>query len=172
LDRDDANASVSRARKSVSTAGGTDPSDLVEELNRLMAEEAEASLRYFQTRFRLRGIDRQAAERFFEDALHETLEHADAIAKQIRSLGHIPRLHIDLSLHGGPMRFDEALAEALEVEQQALDAYKDFLPRVAGQPGLEDFIRRQIEVETEHVREIVDALRAGGPLKLVGEPEP
>lgn len=148
-------------------SGDADRSELVEELNRLMAEEAEASLRYFQMRFRLRGIDRRAAEGFFEGALRETLEHAEAIARQIRSLGHIPKLHINLSLHGGPMRFEDALAEALDVEQQALDAYKEFLPRVAGHPGLEAFIRRQIEVETEHVQEILDAVRAGGPLKVV-----
>jgi bacterioferritin (cytochrome b1) len=146
--------------------------DLVEELNRLMAEEAEACLRYFQIRFRLRGADRQAAEPFFQSGLKETLEHAEAIANQIRALGQIPRLHINLSLDGGPMRLEDALAEALDVEQQALDAYKDFLPRVAGDPVLEDFIRKQIELETEHVQEIVAAIRAGGPLKLLEKREP
>jgi len=110
-----------------------DRTDVVEDLNRLMAEEAEACLRYFQMRFRLRGKGRVAAEKFFEDALKETLEHADAIAKQIRSLGHIPTLNIHLSLSGGPMRPEEALAEALEVEQQALEAYQEFLPRLTGQ---------------------------------------
>lgn len=149
----------------------SDRGDLVEELNRLMAEEAEACLRYFQIRFRLRGIDRQAAEALFENGLKETLEHAEAIANRIRALGHIPRLHINLSLSGGPIRLEEALAEALDVEQQALDAYKDFLPRVTGDPGLEDFIRKQIELETEHVQEILDAVRTGSPLKLVDKPE-
>ena len=146
--------------------------DIVDELNRLMAEEAEACLRYFQLRYRLRGIDRQAAEQFFENGLKETLEHAEAIANQIRALGHIPRLRIELSLSGGPMRFHQALAEALDVEQQALDAYRDFLPRVAGHPVLEEFIRRQIEIETEHVEEILEAVRAGGPLKLVDNESP
>lgn len=141
--------------------------DLVDELNRLMAEEAEACLRYFQLRYRLRGIDRQAAEPFFANGLRETLEHAEAIANQIRALGHIPRLRIDLSLGGGPMRLQDALAEALDVEQQALDAYKEFLPRVVGHPVLEAFIRRQIDIETDHVREIVEAVRAGSPLKLL-----
>ena len=141
--------------------------DIVDELNRLMAEEAEACLRYFQLRYRLRGIDRQAAEDFFENGVKETLEHAEAIANQIRALGYIPRLRIELSLGGGPIRFQDALAEALDVEQQALDAYKDFLPRVVGHPVLEDFIRRQIDVETEHVQEIVDTVRAGSPLKLL-----
>jgi bacterioferritin (cytochrome b1) len=144
-----------------------DRGDIVDELNRLMAEEAEACLRYFQLRYRLRGIDRQAGEQFFENGLKETLEHAEAIADQIRALGSIPRLHINLSLSGGPMRFLDALAEALDVEQQALGAYKDFLPRVAGHPVLEDFIRRQIAIETEHVEEILKAVRAGGPLKLL-----
>jgi len=141
--------------------------DIVDELNRLMAEEAEACLRYFQLRYRLRGIDRQAAEGFFENGVKETLEHAEAIANQIRALGHIPRLRIELSLGGGPIRFQDALAEALDVEQQALDAYKDFLPRVLGHPALEDFIRRQIDIETEHVQQIIETVRAGSPLKLL-----
>ena len=146
-----------------------DRRDIVEDLNRLMAEEAEACLRYFQMRFRLREKEYLAAERFFADAIKETLEHADAIAQQIRSLGHIPTLHIDLSLGGGPMRLETALAEALDVEQQALDAYKDFLPRVVGDPVLEDFIRRQVEVETEHVQEIRDFVQAKATVKLVAK---
>ena len=146
--------------------------DIIEELNRLMAEEAEACLRYFQIRFRLRGIDRQAAEPFFANGLRETLDHAEAIANQIRVLGHIPRLSINLSLSGGAMRLEDAFAEALEVEQQALDAYKDFLAHVAGDPALEAFVRKQIELETEHVQEIVEAMRAGGPLKVLDKVQP
>jgi bacterioferritin (cytochrome b1) len=128
--------------------------ELVDELNRLMAEEAEAFLRYFQLRYRLRGTDRLAAEDFFDKAMQETLEHATEIANKIRSLGQIPKLGIELSLAGGPIRLQEALAEALEFEQQALDAYREFLPRVEDDPMLEDFIRKQVAVETEHVQEI------------------
>lgn len=142
-------------------------SDIVEDLNRLMAEEAEACLRYFQMRFRLRGKDRRAAEKFFDGALKETLEHAEAIAQQIRAFGHIPTLNIHLSLGGGTLRSGEALAEALDVEQQALDAYQDFLPRVVGDPVLEPFIRKQIEIEREHVQEIRNVVGAEAPLKLV-----
>lgn len=141
--------------------------DIVEDLNRLMAEEIEAFLRYFQMRFRLRGKDRAAAEALFESALKETLEHAEAIARHIHALGHIPTLHVRLSLAGDPMPPDEALAEALDVEQQALDAYGEVLTRVTGQTDLEDFIRKQIEVETEHVEEIRKVVRAQAPLKLV-----
>jgi bacterioferritin (cytochrome b1) len=128
--------------------------EIVDELNRLMAEEAEAFLRYFQLRYRLRGADLLVADNFIKQAMQETLEHAQEIAGKIRLLGHTPRLEIKLSLEGGPVRLQEALAEALEFEQQALDAYKEFLPRVEGDPTLEDFIRKQITVESEHVQEI------------------
>ena len=128
--------------------------ELVEELNHLMAEEAEAFLRYFQLRYRLRGTDRLAAESFFDKAMEETLDHATEIAGKIRSLGHTPKLEIKLSLGGGPVKLQEALAESLEFEQQALDAYKEFLPHVTGDTMLEDFIRKQIATETEHVQEI------------------
>ena len=74
----------------------TDRTEIVEDLNRLMAEELEAFLRYFQMRYRLRGVDRLAADKLFEEGTRETLEHAEAIAKQIRALGHIPALKIDL----------------------------------------------------------------------------
>ncbi len=129
-------------------------SEIVNELNGLMAEEAEAFLRYFQLRYRLRGTDRLSADSFFSKAMQETLDHATEIAGKIRSLGHTPKLEIKLSLGGGPIKLQEALAESLEFEQQALDAYKEFLPRVEGDPMLEDFIRKQIATETEHVQEI------------------
>jgi bacterioferritin (cytochrome b1) len=146
---------------------GADRQEVVDELNRLMAEEVEACLRYFQMRFRLRGTEYSTAEPMFEDAIKETLEHANAIAQQIRALGHIPTLRVNLSLGDGPLRLEAALAEALDVEQQALDAYKDFLPRVAGDPVLEDFIRRQVVVEAEHVQEIRDFVQAKAAVKLV-----
>lgn len=147
-----------------------DRSEIVDDLNRLMAEELEACLRYFQARFRLRGRDQQA-DRFFESAIDETLEHAGAIAQQIRALGHVPTVRVHLSLGGTPIRLETALADALDVEQQALEAYKEFLPRVAGDPVLEAFIRRQVAVETEHVEEIREFVRSRAAVKLVARPK-
>src|SRR5436190_1570850 len=64
--------------------------DVVEDLNRLMAEELEAYLRYFQLRHRLRGTDLLVAGVFLEKAMEETQQHASAIAKHIRLLGKTP----------------------------------------------------------------------------------
>lgn len=136
----------------------TKRTDLIDDLNRLMAEELEAFLRYFQMRYRLKGSDRLVAEKFFDEAMKETLEHAEMVAKQIRASGQIPKVAINLTVGGGAINLQDALAETLAVEQQALEAYKEFLPRVTGDPVLEDFIRKQIAVETEHVQEIKQLL--------------
>jgi bacterioferritin (cytochrome b1) len=132
-----------------------------------MAEEAEACLRYFQMRYRLPEQDHAAATQLFDDAIRETLEHAAAIATHIKALGHVPTLRINLTLGGGPTRLETALAEALDVEQQALDAYKELLPRVAGDPDLEAFVARQIDTETEHVTEMRAFADAHAVVKLV-----
>lgn len=141
--------------------------DIVDELNRLLAEEAEASLRYFHMRYRLQQTDLAAAQPLLDEAIRDTLDHAAAIAAHIQSLGCVPTLRINVSLSGGRLRLDQALREALEVEQQALDAYKDLLPKVAGDPALEEFVRRQVEVETEHVREMAAFVESRSRLKLV-----
>lgn len=151
-----------------SAPGDADRREIVDELNRLMAEEAEACLRYFHMRFRLRERDHRVAAEFLQNAIAETLEHATSIGVQICALGHTPTLRIDLSLTGGPMRLETALAEALEVEQQALDAYRDFLPRVTGDPALEPFISKQVAVETEHVDEIRQFVRSKSVVKVLG----
>ena len=41
---------------------------------------------------------------------------------------------------------------------------------MADHPVLEEFIRKQIEVETEHIEEIVRVARTAAPLKLVARP--
>jgi bacterioferritin (cytochrome b1) len=155
-----------RTRGSRSDVEGTHD-DIVEELNRLMAEEAEACLRYFQMRYRLSAHDHAVAAPMFDDAIRETLEHAAAIAEHIKALGHVPTLRVQLTLAGRPARLQAALAEALDVEQQALAAYKDLLPRVAGEPELRAFVERQIDVETEHVREMRAFADAHATVKLV-----
>ena len=67
----------------------TKRTEVVEELNRLMAEELEAFLRYFQMKYRLRGVDRLAAEKLFEEGTRETLEHAFDLKRPLRNVDKI-----------------------------------------------------------------------------------
>ena len=106
---------------------------IVDDLNRLMAEEVEACLRYFQMRFRLRGKDHWP--RSVLRGGDQGNARACGLDGQADS-GAGPHSDAAHQSFAG-RRADapgEALAEALDVEQQALDAYNEFLPRVMGDP--------------------------------------
>lgn len=134
------------------------PEEVVQELNRLFAEEVEAALRYLHLSYSIRGTDYLVVGPVLKEGLRETLQHAEVLAHKIRALGSVPQLKLDISLP--PEAFDgqEALQMALTVEEAALEAYQDTLRRVEGDIPLEEFIRSQIVTESEHVAELKQLL--------------
>jgi bacterioferritin len=132
--------------------------EAVAELNHIFAEEVEAALRYLHLSSAVRGLERRLIEPVLKEGLAETLQHAEIIAQKIRSLGHVPKLEISVSLPGDPLTAREALRQALTVEEAALEAYQDALRRVAGDVPLEEFIRSQIALESAHVAELKELL--------------
>lgn len=132
--------------------------EVVQELNRLFAEEVEAALRYLHLSNAVRGLEYLVVEPVLKKGYHETIEHAEVIARKIRALGAVPNLELNISL--GPELLDgkQALELALTFEEAALEAYQDCLRRVDGDVPLEEFIRKQIVVESEHVAELKQLL--------------
>ena len=132
--------------------------EVIADLNRLFAEEVEASLRYLHLLNAVRGLDRLTIEPVLKEGFEETIQHAEVIARKIRSLGHVPRLEVSVSCPPEPLSGEEALRQALTVEEAALEAYHDVLARVEGDVSLEDFVRAQIAVESGHVAELRELL--------------
>ncbi len=132
--------------------------DLVQELNRLFAEEVEAALRYLHLSHAVRGINHLLVGPLLKRGFQETIEHAEVIAHKIRELGAVPRLDVNLSLQPQALDAKEVLELALTFEEAALEAYQDTLRRVEGDIPLEEFIRSQIVVESEHVAELKQLL--------------
>lgn len=128
--------------------------ELIQELNRLFAEEIEAALRYLHLSNAVRGLDHLVVEPVLKKGYRETVEHAEVIARKIRALGAVPRLTLNISLEPQPMDGRQALENALTFEEAALEAYQDTLGKVAGDVPLEEFIRSQIVTESEHVAEL------------------
>jgi bacterioferritin (cytochrome b1) len=132
--------------------------ELIEELNGLMAEELEASLRYFA----LSIMVVQPTEAFSEllrEVVGETMEHAGWVAKEIRELGGEPKINVKLSSTAVPMTTEEAVAEILIVETAALECYKDLLGRCSHfdeSSGVKRFLAKQVEEEEHHVSEFRD----------------
>lgn len=134
------------------------PADAAAELNRLFAEEVEASIRYLHLINAVKGLDRLLIESVLREGLRETLEHAETIGQKIRALGHVPQLDIQLTCPPKPVGAREALRIALTFEEAALEAYQDVLRRVEGDVPLEEFIRSQIAIESGHVAELKQLL--------------
>lgn len=131
---------------------------LLAELNRLYAEEVEAGVRYLHLYSAVRGMDRLLVESVLKEGIAETFEHAEVIARKIRTLGAVPQLDIQVTCPAEPISGREALRQALTFEEAALDAYRDVLQRVEGNVPLEEFIRAQIATESEHVAQLKELL--------------
>jgi len=132
--------------------------EIVQELNRAFAEEVEAATRYLHLRNAVRGLDRLRVVGVLKEAFRETIEHAEILARKIRSLGHVPKLDICVSCPSEPLSGTEALQQALTFEEAALSCYQDLLKKVEGDVPLEEFIRSQIAIESEHVAQIRELL--------------
>jgi bacterioferritin (cytochrome b1) len=132
--------------------------EIVTELNRVFAEEVEAATRYLHLASAVRGLDRLLVERVLREAFQETTQHAEVIAQKIRALGHVPRLEISVSCPAEPLTAREALRQALTFEDAALECYQDLLRKVEGEVPLEEFVRSQIAVESEHVAQLKELL--------------
>ncbi len=132
--------------------------EIASELNRVFAEEVEAATRYLHLVNAVRGLDRILVEKVLKDAFHETIQHAEIIARKIRALGHVPRLDIKVVCPAEPISGKEALEQALTFEEASLECYQDLLRRVEGDVSLEEFVRSQIAIESEHVAQLRELL--------------
>jgi bacterioferritin len=137
---------------------GLSVDELVNELNRVFAEEVEAANRYLHLISAVRGLDRLLVEPVLRSAYHETVEHATLIGQKIRTLGAVPSLRISVECPATPLTGREALATALTFEEAALEAYQDLLKKVEGDVVIEEFVRNQIAVESQHVAELKELL--------------
>lgn len=132
--------------------------EVAHELNRVFAEEVEAAVRYLHLANAVRGLDRLLVERVLKEGFDETIQHAEVIAQKIRALGHVPQTEIQVSCPAEPLTAREALQMALTFEEAALEAYQDVLRRIEGDIPLEEFIRSQIAIESQHVAELKELL--------------
>lgn len=132
--------------------------EIVHELNRAFAEEVEAATRYLHLVNAVRGIDRLTVESVLKQGFEETIQHAEIIARKIRALGHVPALDIRVVCPATPMSGRDALRQAVTFEEASLEMYQDLLRRVEGNVALEEFVRSQIAIESEHVAHLRELL--------------
>ena len=128
-----------------------DKPDAVHALNEIYAEEVEAALRYLHLAVTIKGIDRLVLQKPLLDAVDETIEHARVVAEKILEIGGVPSLDIRIELPGEMTTGRDAIQNAVEFEEAALDAYRDLLESSAGDVTMEEFARAQVALESEHL---------------------
>jgi len=128
--------------------------ELIEELNHLLAEEVEASLRYLHLTVVLEPQEESVLAQL-KEAFDETVEHAQMVGARVRRLGGVPQMDVQIKFEPGPITTDEALQQVLTFEEAALEGYQELYDRVSADGGadaeLVEFLRTQVELETEHV---------------------
>jgi bacterioferritin len=132
--------------------------EIIQELHRIFAEEVEAAIRYLHLANAVRGVERLIVEPKLREGFQDTIRHAEIIARKIRELGSVPKLELHISLPAAKIGAKEALEMAFTVEEAALEAYQDLLRRVEGDVPLEEFVRGQIAIESEHAAELKQLL--------------
>ena len=135
----------------IDDAQQTNVAEVLRRLNELYAEETEAAVRYLHLASTVKGLDRAAVKQTMLDGHVETLEHAQRIAEKIIQLGGKPNLKVRLDLDGSLISGADAIRTALAFEQAALDAYKELLELAGNDVVLQEFVRAQIALESQHV---------------------
>ena len=135
---------------------GISQEELLQRLNGLLAEEMEASIRYLHLSMTVEDNYREKLSKMLQENFDETVEHAQMVGEMITQMGGTPSPVIRLDLPPERISASEAIQTALIFEQAALDAYRELLERVEvnGDAALLEFARAQVELESQHVREL------------------
>ncbi|MEK2690687.1 ferritin-like domain-containing protein [Bdellovibrio sp. GT3] len=131
-----------------------DKKKIVELLNEIIEMEISAVIRYLHYALMIKGPNRIPIVKWFHDQANEGYAHASMIGEKITAYGGHPSLKVSPVPETNTHKVLDILAESLDFELKALAKYKDLLKHVGDDVALEELVRGQIRLETEHVEEV------------------
>ncbi len=135
---------------------------IVEVLNRILELELAGVVRYLHYSFMIFGHNRIPICAWLRDQSKESTAHAIEAGEHVTALGAHPSLEIGELLESHKHAVDDILQEALEHEQEGLAEYRKLLGLVENRSMmLEEYARRQIAAEEEHLATIKKMMRRG-----------
>ena len=135
-------------------------------LNQILELELAGLVRYLHYSFMIFGHNRIPIVEWLRGQANESQAHATLAGEHITNLGGHPSLKIGSLLETHKHNVDEILHEAFEHEQQGLAEYYKLLALVAAKNiMLEEYARKQIAAEDEHLAEIRKMMRKPGSIK-------
>ncbi|WP_413294374.1 ferritin-like domain-containing protein [Bdellovibrio sp. HCB185ZH] len=131
-----------------------DKKKIVELLNDIIEMEISAVIRYLHYALMIKGPNRIPIVKWFHDQANEGYAHASMIGEKITAYGGHPSLKVSPVPETNTHKVLDILAESLDFELKALAKYKELLKHVGDDVALEELVRGQIRLETEHVEEV------------------
>jgi len=140
----------------------------VELLNRILEQELAGVVRYTHYSFLVFGFGRIPIVSWLRTQANESLLHAQQAGEMITMLGAYPSLEVGPLLDSHRHDIAGILREAMTVEAQALQLYRDLLATVEGHSvALEEFARQMIFAEEVHASDVDKMLRRPGEVAAV-----
>ena len=134
-------------------------------LNRALELELAGVVRYTHYSLMVYGYSRIPIVEWLRAEATTTLTHAQEAGEMVTHLGGHPSLGIGPLLETHKHTIGDILNESLEMEREALQAYKDLLTLVEGKSVmLEEYARRMVQTETLHLGEVDKMLREPGDI--------
>lgn len=134
-------------------------------LNEILETELAGVVRYTHYALMVFGHNRIPITSWLRSEANTCLEHANEAGELVTHFGEHPSLKIGGLLETHKHGINDILLESLEAEKHGLDLYKQLLELVRDRSVLlEEYARRMIAEEEQHVGEVNKMLRKPGEL--------
>ncbi|MBO9666371.1 MAG: bacterioferritin [Bdellovibrio sp.] len=131
-----------------------DKKKIVDLLNEIIEMEVSGVMRYLHYALMIKGPNRIPIVKWFHDQANEGYAHASLIGEKITAYGGHPSLKVTPVPETKTHKVLDILAESLEFEEKTLAKYRELLTHVGDDVALEELIRGQVRLETEHCEEV------------------
>ncbi len=140
---------------------------VVTKLNEILEHELSGVVRYTHYSFMVFGYSRIPVTDWLRGAANESLTHATEAGEMITYLGEHPSLRIGELLETHKHDIRDILLETLEFETEGVQFYRDLLALAeeGGSVYIEEYARRLIGEEAQHIGEIDRMLRQPGEIE-------
>jgi len=145
---------------------------VVDKLNQILEWELAGVVRYTHYSMMVFGHSRIPIVSYYQDKAQESLAHAQLAGELITQLGGHPSLKIGPLLETKKHQVDDILHESYEHESAHLEKYYELLDLIKDKSiMLEEYCRKAIVEEEQHIGEIDKMLRKPGQM-AVAAPAP
>jgi bacterioferritin len=134
-------------------------------LNEILETELAGVVRYTHYALMVFGHNRIPITSWLRGEANTCLAHANAAGELVTHLGEHPSLKIGALLETHKHGINDILLESLEAEKEGLALYRKLFELARDRSVLlEDYARRMISEEEQHIGEVIKMLRKPGEI--------